>query len=295
MTLPTGAISFSDLNTEMRLQATAPLTMDADLLRRIASAGGTGVQTTSGTVISLSQLQGHAYGVYQNGSGQSVSNINLVTAFTATGNYAAGKTYGVATNAGTIGSSSISTYGLTANFSAGDILAVQNTGYIVGHGGDGGYGGPSYSNGYPGQNGGPAFYAKGGASAFIQMQNTGTIGGGGGGGGGGAYAQDTQNQRVPLQGGGGGGGAGYVAGAGAGGYGTGGQGTLTQGGYGGGGGGQAAQAGGPGGGLGQIGVYTGSNGYASGGTPGQGGGSIAGTNWFVGGVSGTILGTTSTT
>jgi hypothetical protein len=294
MTLPTGAISFSDINTEMRLQATAPLTMNADLLRRIASAGGTGVQTTSGTVISLSQLQGHAYGIYQNTSGQSVYNINVATVFTGTGNYAAGKTYGAITNAGTIGSANTSSYGLTATFIEGDILSIQNTGYIVGHGGTGGAAG-SGGGGGGGYPGGPAFYTKGGTSAFIQMQNTGTIGGGGGGGGGGAYAQDTQNQRVPLQGGGGGGGAGYAGGTGGPGYGTGGQGTLTQGGYGGGGGGQAAQTGSPGGGLGQVGGSSGNNGYGSGGPGGAGGGSVAGTNWFVGGVSGTILGTTSTT
>jgi hypothetical protein len=294
MTLPTGAISFSDLNTEMRLQATAPLTMDANLLRLIASAGGTGVQTTSGTVISLSQLQGHAYGIYQNTSGQTVSNINLVTAFTATGNYAAGKTYGVATNAGTIGSSSTSTYGLNATFSAGDILAIQNTGYIVGRGGTGGAGGGSYQGGFNGTAGGPAFYAYGQGQSFIQMQNTGAIGGGGGGGAGGSYAQDTQrDNRVPLPGGGGGGGAGYVGGSG--GSPNGGTGTLTSAGGGGGGGGQAAQAGATGGGLGQVGSSLGYNGYASPGSPGAGGNSIAGTNWFVGGVSGTVYGPTTTT
>ena len=293
MTLPTGAISFSDLNTEMRLQATAPLTMDANLLRLIASTGGTGVQTTSGTPIGMNQLQGHAYGLYQNTAGQSAASVNLVASFSNSGHYATGKTYGVVTNGGTIGASNTSGYALNASFSAGDILAIQNTGYIVGAGGVGGAGGGSYQGGFNGGAGGPAIYAQNAGTAFIQMQNTGVVGGGGGGGAGGAYAQDTQQQnRTPLPGGGGGGGAGYVAGSG--GSPNGGTGTLTSGGGGGGGGGQAAQAGATGGSLGQTGGSLGYNGYASPGSPGAAGYAVVGTNWFVGGVSGTVYGSTTT-
>jgi hypothetical protein len=276
MTLPTGAISFSDINTELGLQATAPLTLDANLVRLVASVGGTGVQTTSGTTIALNQLQGHAYGVYQNNT--SVSNLNVVTVLTAAGHYAAGKTYGVVTlgSSSIVGSANTSTYGFVLQGTSGDLFLVQNAGYIVGAGGAGGAGGSSYQGGFPGSGGGGAFYAKSTGSAFVQLQNTGTIGGGGLGGYGGSYAQDSQNQnRYPGGGGGGGGGAGYAGGAGGpGGSGVyngypGGPGTLTQGGYA--GGASPGQAGQVGGGLG--------NGYA-----------IVGINYVSGAVGGTTYG-----
>lgn len=272
MTLPTGAISFSDINTELGLQATAPLTLDANLVRLVASVGGTGVQTTSGTPIALNQLQGHAYGQYQNNA--TVADINLVSVFTAAGHYSAGKTYGVVVLGGSsvIGSSSLSTYGLNIQGTSGDLFAIQNAGYIVGAGGAGGAGGSSYQGGFGGQGGGPAFYAKSTGSAFIQFQNPGFIGGGGLGGSGGSYAQDAQNQnRYPGGGGGGGGGAGYVAGAGgAGGTGVyygnaGGQGNLTQGGYG--GSASPGQYGQAGGGLGNGNAIVGIN-YVVGGSVG---------------------------
>jgi len=290
MTLPTGAISFSDINTELGLQATAPLTLDANLVRRVASAGNTGVQTTSGTTIAMNQLQGHAYAQYQNGG--TVADVNLVSAFTSSGHYAAGKTYGVVTNSGTIGASSTGAYALNASFSNGDILVIQNSGYIVGAGGDGGHGAFTLQGGF---NGGNAIYAIGQGQAFIQMQNSGVIGSGGGGGSGGNWAQDTQNQnRWPIPGGGGGGGAGYVGGAGGaagqtGYYGAanGQAGSVSSGGSGGSGGGQGAQAGASGGSLGNYGSSAGS----SGGAPGY---SVVGSNWFVGGVSGTVYGSTTT-
>lgn len=291
MTLPTGAISFSDINTELGLQATAPLTLDANLVRLVASVGGTGVQTTSGTPIALDQLQGHAYGTYQNNT--SVSNVNLVSVFTAAGHYAAGKTYGAVILGGSsiIGASNTASYGFTVQGANGDLFAIQNSGYIVGAGGIGGNGAYTLQGGY---NGGNAFYAKGQSQTFIQLQNSGVIGAGGGGGSGGNWAQDTQNQRLPIPGGGGGGGAGYIAGTGGAagqtgyyGAGAGASGTLATGGGGGGGGGQGAQAGGTGGNLGQAGQYAGT----SGGSPGL---AVVGTNWFVGGVSGTVYGSTTT-
>jgi hypothetical protein len=276
MTLPTGAISFSNINTELGLQATASLTLDANLVRLVASVGGTGVQTTSGTTIALNQLQGHAYGVYQNNT--SVANLNVVTVLTAAGHYAAGKTYGVVTlgSSSVVGSTSTNAYGFTLQGTSGDLFLIQNAGYIVGRGGDGGAGGSSYQGGYPGGGGGSAFYTKSTGTAFVQLQNTGVIGGGGAGGYGGSYAQDSQNQdRLPGGGGGGGGGAGYQGGAGGPGgggsyYGNpGGPGSLTSGGYG--GSANPGQYGQYGSGLG--------NGYA-----------IVGINYVSGAVGGTTYG-----
>jgi hypothetical protein len=294
MTLPTGAISFSNINTELGLQATAPLSLNTNLVRLVASAGNTGVQTTSGTPIAMNQLQGHAYAQYQNSG--TVTDINLVSVFTSSGHYAAGKTYGVVTNSGIIGSSYVGGYALyMSGFSNGDLLVFQNSGYVVACGGTGGAGGGSYQGGFNGSDGGYAIYAASQGQAFIQAQNTGVIGSGGGGGAGGAYAQDTQrDNRVPLSGGGGGGGAGYYAGPGGSGYNYGQAGSTTSGGAGGGGGGQAAQAGAYGGSLGQAGSGLGFNGYASPGSPGGPGYAVVGTNWFVGGVPGTVYGPTTT-
>jgi len=277
MTLPTGPLSFSDINTELGLQATAPLSLDANLVRLVASVGGTGVQTTSGTPIALNQLQGHAYGTYQNNS--TVADINLVSVFTSAGHYAAGKTYGAVVLGGSsvIGSSSVGSYGLTIQATSGDLFAIQNAGYIVGAGGSGGAGGSSYQGGFGGQGGGPALYANSTGSAFLQLQNSGVIGGGGYGGSGGSYGQDNQSQHhYPGGGGGGGGGAGYGGGAGGPGgtgvyYGNaGGPGSLTSGGY----GGSASP--------GQYGQYGGGLGN---------GNAVVGINYVVGGaVGGTTYG-----
>ena len=307
MTLPTGAISFSDINQELGLSSTATISLNDALVRLVASVGNTGVQTTNNTTIQMASLQGHAYGVYQIGS--TSTDVNVTSYLTSTGHYAAGKTYGVVTiNGGVvIGASSVGQYAFNVQGSDGDLFAIQNSGYIVGKGGDGGQGGGS-SSGTPsaGQSGGSGVYIKGQTQSIAQFQNGGIVGGGGGGGGGGDWKQDAQNQnRVPMPGGGGGGGAGYQVGAGAasgqGGFsgnsGQAGQAPAgTSGGAGGSGlstSGYGSGTGGQGGGLGQAGQtgfqqFTNGASSASGGAAGN---AVVGTNYVQGGsVGGTVYG-----
>jgi hypothetical protein len=258
MTLPSdGSISFSQINLELGRPANASYSLNDGDIRKLASVGGTNIQTNNDTYIPFSSLRGHAWNV--------VTINSPITNYT----YAApapGKTYGVlnVTGSGVIGSTSTESYALIMQSLPGDLLTVQNSGYIVGAGGNGAHGGISLTSG---SNGGSAILVQGGPIQHqngiipnIIIQNNGIIGGGGGGGGGGQWVQDTQNQHhVPISGGGGGGGAGYIPGyagdgGNAGGYGPGqaGQvGTLTTGG--GAGQSRAGQGGGNGGNGGNLG------------------------------------------
>lgn len=181
-------------------------------------------------------------------------------------------------------------------------LNVSPGAYIVGRGGDGGYGGGDQPDMYqPGLGGGPALWT----SSPISIDNQGVIGGGGGGGGGGGIGSWTHVNEygTPLWtmyacGGGGGGGAGNVAGACArngdgtggwldingGGTVTGSGGTLTLGGVGGAAGSSlegSAGVGGTGGNLGQAGASggTGTGGHV-GRTGGAGGQAVIGNSYI---------------
>jgi len=104
----------------------------------------------------------------------------------------------------------------------GTNLTLENYGRIQGAGGEGGRGGDTSSNaydsdGYPGGNGGDAFYTR----HDVTLTNEGTVGGGGGGGGGSSVGNGANGSF--SGGGGGGGGAGPNAGAG----GSGGKGTAS--------------------------------------------------------------------
>ena len=89
---------------------------------------------------------------------------------------------------------------VTGSFPSGAILTIENRGYIVGKGGDGGVAGGD------GEDGGDALELN----YPITLNNLGIIGGGGGGGGG-ALASDGSTVEAQADGGGG---AGYVAGLG---------------------------------------------------------------------------------
>jgi hypothetical protein len=118
-------------------------------------------------------------------------------------------------------SNSTGTAGLVVNGSWPGGITLNNAGLIIGMGGAGGSGGPSFcGNASPGSSG-----SGGGLALLVQspvsINNTGTIGGGGGGGGGsgGLFASNTNyggggggGGRTGLAnspGGGGGGGSGY--------------------------------------------------------------------------------------
>ena len=285
MTLPASSLGFSDVNTELSRQGTATLSFNDADVRNLASVGGTGVQTTSGTRISAADLLSHAASI-----------VNITTDQT---NYvytspSPGKTYGVISigSGVVLGATTTGNYGLVIQGSSGDVFNIQNSGYIVGKGGDGGtgtYSNPGPSQGGQGQSGGPAMLVQGSTTI---LYNVGVIGGGGGGGNGGRGYEDNQRPRRGHGGAGGGGGAGYVVGSGGAdaGGGQGIVGTLTAGGLPGGTSGQAfigGVQGGSGGGLGQAGGAGQQGSYTD---PGTGGAAINGANWIQFAQTGAIYG-----
>jgi hypothetical protein len=203
--------SISSANQTLYRQTTQPINFNDTLLRKIASING-GAQTNSGAPISYSQLLGKSYVVSQiSGTTTAVSAITVVN---NTGNYVAGKTYGIITiqPGSLIGGTSVGGYGFyVQGFSSGDSIIIENKGYIVGAGGNAG--GVYVS----GQNGGPAMYVN--SLGNFELYNTGVIAGGGAGGYSAGGFEDGQRPRAYNGAGGGGGGAGYVVGLGNGGQG----------------------------------------------------------------------------
>jgi hypothetical protein len=177
----------------------------------------------------------------------------------------------IATNTGTIQSSSTGTPALTISGSFPNGVSLINNALIVGRGGNGGTGGVSGAvNGTAGAPAGTAISA----SVPVSITNNSTVAGGGGGGGGGGLAQNSGGP-----GGGGGGGIGVSAGGPAPAAGgvtatPGSPGTTTAAGSGGAGRtdprGSTGGRGGDGGGYGSSGATGGTSGF---GRPGSGGGS----------------------
>jgi len=250
MTLSTGAISFNNINVEIGRSGTAQFSIDDTVGRKLASAGLTGQNITSGTTANIDNYRGHARTIANVNA--TTDNINVLTLITS--NYATGKTWGIVdiASAVVVGSTSTGANAFTVNGNTGDIIEVINNGIITGAGGAGGNR-PSGGGGP----GGTAVYA----SYTVSITNNGNIWGGGGGGGAGADGGDGSKYPAFVGGGGGGGGAGRTAGTGGANGGS--SGSLTAGGGRGAPGGTAG-AGGVGGGNGQA------------GTPASGGGGAPG-------------------
>jgi len=262
MALPTGAISMSQVNTELGQPATNTISLGQTSVRALAGV-------PSGP-ISLASLHGKSsqFNITVNGG----SNFNLRDY--AIANYWNGEALLVFTNTGAMTSTDPGTPAMTINGSFPGGLKFINQGTITGKGGAGGRGGGG--QGYAGTAG-----SKGGTglsvSSACSIDNQSTIAGGGGGGGGGA-----QTAVLGGAGGGGGGGAGYgdggAGGAAAAGGARGGNGVAGGASNGGGGGGavgdgRANTAGGPGGSGGGLGSAGNAGGRSQDGTyAGQGGG-----------------------
>lgn len=280
-----GRISLADAKAELAMLPNARLSLN-DIRYRTLVGKLTGR-------VSLRDAYGKADKITKN---IAVSNTYDYVANTAkVPGYIAGKTIAIFTITGVIGSSSTSSHALDvdASWAAGDEVFIINNGYIVGRGGNGGFGGGDQGWMFqPGAAGGPALRAQ----RLTSITNNGTIGGGGGGGGGGsngyvgvANKNGQGSTTYAATGGGGGGGAGQYGGGpgqngdgpgnwfdvGGGGLFTGGSGSLVSGGGGGGGGGYGfyglyGGSGGTGGALGQPGAI-GNAGTNNG--PGRDGGS----------------------
>ena len=198
------------------------------------------------------------------------TDLNLRTLALAAGWNGSSKLIATIPSGNTISASSTGVYAFTINGSFPAGVTLNNSGIIVGRGGNGGKGQPSGINGLTG---GPALLV----SVAVSINNINRIGGGGGGGGGGGYVQ--LGKTVYAGGGGGGGGIGVSLG-GVGGTTTysgsaGTAGTLIANGVGGGGGTGSGGVGGSGGGYGATGA-TGTTGsgvsYPAGPTAGGTGG-----------------------
>ena len=181
MTLPTGTISMSQVNTELLISpSTTTISLNQANVRFVA-----GVPT--GT-ISMNDLRGKSYYFFFTPTiSANTANYNLKDAAIAAGwNQVAPLNATVTINSGVyVYSTSTGYYAfqIVSTFPSGSVISLINNGIILGMGGSGGTGGnaSALSNATSGNSGGPALYVQ----YPTTITNNGVIAGGGGGGGGG--------------------------------------------------------------------------------------------------------------
>lgn len=273
MPLPSGQISFADINEEMGLPANSTVSLGHTNVRGLVGATGQ---------LTLNSLRGVSAVFVMNLF--SANNINLRDAAIAAG---WNQTYAIAATipaGNVIGSTSTASPALNIQGSFPKGVTIINAGSIVGAGGAGGAG-VSGGVGGNGGNGGTALNVN--STSLISVNNLGTIGGGGGGGGAGGSTQYSQTSGKTTSyylstGGGGGGGAG----SGAGGSPNGAAGSSGAGGGGGAGSPNYTQ-GGAGGSLGNSGASGTGGSYRGAGGGGLGGAAVVGNSnitWILTGV-----------
>lgn len=221
MALPSSPnpVSISQINAELGRSSSAMYSLGTDTEgRRLASVGQSGVSASPNQVINQGVFRSKARNVMTY-----TANVNTVNVYSnAIGNnYSAGNTW-ITVNINTnvrIGSANSAIPAISFNgFVDGDLLELDNSGYIQGAGGAGGKGnGGSGHNrstidpGSAGVAGGTGIYTR----YPLNIDNaSGYIWGGGGGGGGGQGGNTGGKSRDPIGGGGGGGGAGQIVGPG---------------------------------------------------------------------------------
>jgi hypothetical protein len=182
MTLPVGTISMSQVNVELQLSATTPISLNQANVRSLAGV-------PSGT-ISMNNLRGKTY-YFVFTPPEIISNTpnyNLKSAAIAAG-WDQVRPLNATIRIGSgvyVYSTSTGAYAFQtgSTFPTGSLLRLDNYGTILGAGGAGGVGAKPevpYASGGAGTSGGPAFLAQ----YPITVYNYGSIAGGGGGGGGG--------------------------------------------------------------------------------------------------------------
>jgi hypothetical protein len=264
-----GATAGQSIAVELGLSATGTISLNQTNVRTLAGV-------PSGAIIMPTNFYGKSNS-FNYTMTSSTLNGNLRTLVVAAG-------WNQSTNVNATINSGVYAYanstgqrGLVINGSWPGGVTLNNAGFIIGMGGNGGDG--LYAcNGTPGAAGGLALLVQ----SPVSINNTGTIGGGGGGGGGGGAGFTGSTN--PTGGGGGGGRTGLANSSGGisrfecnpcypvvvGG--NGGCGTSSGAGSGGGGGGPGAASGGPGGNWGANGSGGGTGSYGGFPTPGGGGG-----------------------
>ena len=266
MALPSsGAISLNQVNVELGLSGTAPISMGASNVRTLFGVA-------SGA-ISMSNGYGKA-NAFNLTIASNTTNLNLRTAALAAGWNGTTKVIATINSGVYVYSTSTGSYALTINGSFPGGVELVNNGVIVGRGGAGGVGD---NNPGAGSSGGPGLLVQ--SSVSINNASGRIAGGGGGGGGGGAGTFCVSPCKSGCCGyasyyaGGGGGGIGNGPGGNGGSAASGGSGTLTSAGSGGpgGGNGNPGGAGGAGGTYGSAGskganiyIFTGPNGGGAG-------------------------------
>lgn len=207
MPLPSsGAISLSQVNTELGLSSTATISMNDSAVRNLFGVGG------SGTSISMSQGYGKAnqfaFTISSNQTNADLRTLAVNAGWNGTSKVVATVASGVWISSNSTGVAALSVSGSFPNG-----IQLTNNGNIVGMGGAGGKGG--------GGNGTTVIAGSGGGgggtglsvSTAITITNNGIIAGGGGGGGGGQGQTwtDGYGPWTVASGGGGGGGRSSLA------------------------------------------------------------------------------------
>ncbi len=193
MTLPaSGAISLSQVNTELGLASTTTISLNNSNVRTLFGKPSGTISMSDGYGKSNRASASYTFSAHTSNASLNVSGLS---------GYSAGSTdITVYVNSGIyLWASTTGNYALNiTGASAGDKIILVNAGYIMGAGGNG-----ATNVGVGSSVGGPAINTP----VAMNVNNTGYIGGGGGGGGGGGSTQ------LGLGGGGaGGGGGGYYSG-----------------------------------------------------------------------------------